>query len=307
MSSNESPAAARASGFAYAIVAYLAWGISPLYWKQLAHVPPVFLLCQRVIWSFFLVAVLLTVRRRWSELREVLRNRRALMALLLTTALISVNWGLYIWAINSGRVMQSSLGYYINPLANVLLGRLFLGERLRPLQLAAVGLALLGVLNLALGMGQVPWLALALAGTFSLYGLVRKMAPVESLTGLAVETGLATPVALGVLVLGAWEQPALGATPRDTLFFMGTSLVTALPLLWFALGARRLRYSTVGIIQYLSPTCQLALAVLVYGEAFTSRHAVTFSFIWMAVLLYTWDGLWGRARALPSTPAREAA
>jgi chloramphenicol-sensitive protein RarD len=112
-------------------------------------------------------------------------------------------------------------------------------------------------------------------------------------------------VALGVLLLGAWEQPVLGATPRDTLFFMGSSLVTALPLLWFALGARRLRYSTVGIIQYLSPTCQLALAVLVYGEAFTPRHAVTFSLIWMAVVLYTWDGLWGRARVLPSTPARQ--
>jgi chloramphenicol-sensitive protein RarD len=307
MSSSDSPAATRASGFAYAFAAYLAWGAFPAYWKQLSHVPGVQLVAHRVVWSFLFVTVLLTVLRRWSELLGVLRNRRALAALLLTTGLISINWGLFIGAVNTGRVMEASLGYYINPLVNVLLGRLFLGERLRPLQLAAVGLALLGVLNLTLGVGQVPWMALALAGSFSLYGLVRKLAPVESLTGLAVETGLAAPEGLAVLFLGGWESPVMGATPRDTLFLIGSGVATALPLLWFALGARRLRYSTLGIIQYLAPTCQLALAVLVYGEAFTPRHAVTFSLIWTAVLLYTCDGLWGRARALPTTPARQGA
>ncbi|HYO53934.1 EamA family transporter RarD [Archangium sp.] len=295
MSSDSPPAAARASGFAYAFAAYLAWGGFPLYWKQLAHVPPVVVVSHRVVWSFLFVAGLLTLWRRWSEFLGVLRNRKALAALLLTTLLISINWGLYIWAVNTGRVMEGSLGYYINPLVNVLLGRLFLGERLRWLQVGAVGLATLGVLNLVVGLGQVPWVALALAGSFSLYGLVRKLAPVESLTGLAVETGLAAPMALGVLLFGGWEQPVLGSTPRDTLLLMGSGVATALPLLWFALGARRLRYSTLGIIQYVAPTLQLALAVLVYGEAFTSRHAVTFACIWMAVLLYTLDGLWARA------------
>jgi chloramphenicol-sensitive protein RarD len=300
--SSDSSSAARSAGFAYALAAYVAWGGSPLYWKQLAHVPPVALVCHRVVWSFVLVAGLLTLRRRWSETLGVLRQRRALAALLLTTTLISFNWGLYIWAVNSGRMVQGSLGYYINPLANVLLARLFLGERLRWLQVGAVGLAALAVLNLAVGMGQVPWVSLALAGSFSLYGLVRKLAPVESLTGLAVETALATPVALGVLLLGGWEQPVWGTTSRDTLLLMFTGVATALPLLWFAQAARRLRYSTLGIIQYVSPTLQLALAVLVYGEAFTSRHAVTFACLWMAVALYAFDGLWA-ARVPAPTPA----
>ncbi len=294
--SRETPAAERASGFMYAFAAYLAWGAFPLYWKQLAGVPPVVLVCHRVVWSFLFVALLLTATRRWPELLRVVRSPRTVGALLLTTLLISTNWLLFIWAINTGHVMQGSLGYYINPLANVLLGRVVLGERLRWPQVAAVALATVGVLNLAVGLGTVPWLALTLAVTFSLYGLVRKLAPVESLTGLAVETGLAAPLALGYLGVAVWGQgqPVLGTTPHDTLFLLGSGVATALPLLWFALGARRLRYSTLGIIQYVAPTCQLALAVLVYGEAFTPRHAITFAFIWTAVLLYTVDGVWTR-------------
>ncbi len=294
--SSGTPAAERASGFMYAFAAYLAWGAFPLYWKQLAGVPPLVLVCHRVVWSFLFVALLLTATRRWPELLRVVRSPRTVGALLLTTLLISTNWLLFIWAINTGHVMQGSLGYYINPLANVLLGRVVLGERLRWPQVAAVALATVGVLNLAVGLGTVPWLALTLAGTFSLYGLVRKLAPVESLTGLAVETGLAAPLALGYLGVAVWGQgqPVLGANTHDTLFLVGSGVATALPLLWFALGARRLRYSTLGIIQYVAPTCQLALAVLVYGEAFTPRHAITFAFIWTAVLLYTVDGVWTR-------------
>ena len=294
--SSGTPAAERASGFMYAFAAYLAWGAFPLYWKQLAGVPPLVLVCHRVVWSFLFVAALLTATRRWPELRRVLRSPRTVGALMLTTLLISTNWLLFIWAINTGHVMQGSLGYYINPLANVLLGRVVLGERLRWPQVGAVALATLGVLNLVVGLGTVPWLALTLAVTFSLYGLVRKMAPVESLTGLAVETGLAAPLALGYLGVAVWGQgqPVLGTTAHDTLFLLGSGVATALPLLWFALGARRLRYSTLGIIQYVAPTCQLALAVLVYGEAFTPRHAITFAFIWTAVLLYTVDGVWGQ-------------
>ncbi|WNG36983.1 EamA family transporter RarD [Archangium violaceum] len=303
MSSN-SPAAERLSGFAYAFGAYVSWGCFPLYWKQLSHVPPVALVAHRVVWSFLFVAGLLTLRRRWSEILGVLRNGRALAALLLTTTLISLNWGLYIWAVNSGRMMEASLGYYINPLVNIVLARLILSERLRWLQVGAVALATLGVLNLAMGLGQVPWVALGLAGSFSLYGLMRKLAPVESLTGLAVETGLATPVGLGLLLLGGWEQPVLGSTPRETLLLLGCGVATALPLLWFALAARRLRYSTLGIIQYLSPTLQLALAVLVYGETFTSRHAMTFACLWTAVALYAFDGIRG-ARVPTPAPARQ--
>ena len=301
--SSESPASVRASGFAYALAAYLAWGLFPAYWKQLAGVAPLDVISHRVLWSFVFVSALLTVSRRWPEVARAVRARRTMMALLLSTVLISSNWFLFIWAVNTGHVTQASLGYYINPLANVLLARLVLGERLRGLQWAAVALAAFGVMYLAVSRGEVPWVSLALAATFSLYGLVRKVAPVEPLTGLAVETGLAAPVAAELLALGPAAQAGhwLGASTHEAVLLLCSGAVTALPLLWFALGARRLRYSTLGIIQYVAPTCQLALAVLVYGEDFTARHAITFACIWGAVLLYAADAL--RQRRLRPVPA----
>lgn len=299
--SSESTAATRMSGFAYAFGAYLAWGVVPIYWKLLIRVPPLELIAHRVVWSFLFVVGLITASRRWPEVKRVLSHRKALGALLLSTALISCNWLLFIWAVNTGHMMEASLGYYINPLLNVVLARLVLGEQLRPLQRVAVLLAALGVLYLTVGLGVLPWVALSLALTFGVYGLVRKMAPVEPLTGLAVETGLALPLALLFLLLGpvASEGRFLVDSTRDSLLLMGTGVVTALPLLWFAQGARRLRYSTLGIIQYLAPTCQLALAVLAYDEPFTSKHAVTFSLIWTAVLLYAADS-WRGSRPRPA-------
>jgi chloramphenicol-sensitive protein RarD len=299
--SAESPAAPRAAGFAYALAAYLAWGVFPVYWKLLARVRPFDIIAHRVLWSFVFVAGLLTLGRRWPEFLRVLKDPRARRALLASTALISSNWFTFIWAVNTGRVSEASLGYYLNPLVNVVLARFFLGERLRPVQLLAVALACAGVLFLALGQGGLPWVSLLLALTFSTYGLVRKLAPVEPLTGLAVETGLATPAALLFLVLGPLAEGRLWPqSPRDTLLLLGSGVATALPLLWFAQAARRLRYTTLGIVQYLAPTCQLALAVAVYGEPFTSRHAVTFALIWAAVLLYALDGVW--KRPLPVAP-----
>lgn len=302
---SEPPAPSSRSGLSYALATYLTWGSVPLYWKQLSHVPSTWLVSHRVLWSLLFVAVLLTASRRWAELLRAVRSPRTLGLLLLTTALVSTNWLLYIWAVNSGHMTQGSLGYYINPLVNVVLARLALGERLRPLQLAAVLLAAGGVLYFALGLGQVPWVSLVLASTFSLYGLLRKLAPVESLTGLAVETALAAPLAFAFLASSTWAhgQPLLGSTPKDAVLLLGSGAVTAIPLLWFAQAARRLRYTTLGIVQYLSPSLQLALAVLVYGEPFTSRHGLTFACIWSAVILYTMDSLW--RRPLPA-PARQA-
>ncbi|XXF78483.1 EamA family transporter RarD [Myxococcaceae bacterium GXIMD 01537] len=310
--SAESPAATRASGVAYAFAAYLSWGFFPAYWKQLTGVPPLLIIAHRVLWSFVFVAGLLTVSRRWSEVWSAVRERRSLLALLASTALISSNWFTFIWAVNSGHVTQASLGYYINPLANVLLARVFLGERLRGLQWLAVGLAAVGVGYLAVSMGEVPWVSLLLAATFSAYGLVRKLVRVEALTGLAVETGLAAPVALLFLVLGPLAHGAavMGGSARETALLLGSGVATALPLLWFALGARRLRYTTMGIIQYVAPTCQLALAVLAYGEPFTTRHAISFAFIWGAVLLYALDGVrevWRRPAVLSPSPAGRGA
>ena len=303
--SSESPAATRASGFAYALAAYLAWGLFPIYWKQLTGVPPLQLIAHRVVWSFVLMLGLLTVFKRWPEVRRALSQRRTLAALLLSTALISSNWFLFIWAVNTGHVLEASLGYYINPLLNVVLARIVLGERLRPLQLVAVGLAAVGVVYLTVGMGVLPWVSLVLALTFGVYGLVRKVAPVEPLTGLAVETGFATPVAVLYLLAVPLSHggPVLAGTMRESLLLMGSGVVTALPLLWFALGAKRLRYSTLGIIQYLAPTCQLGLAVLVYGEPFTSRHAVTFVLIWTAVLMYAADTVRGSRTSPAPVPA----
>ncbi len=290
--SSESPAALRASGFAYALAAYATWGFFPVYWKQLTRIPPMELLAHRVVWSFLFMLGLLTLFRRWPEVRRVLSQRRTVGVLLLSTALISANWFLFIWAVNTGHVLEASLGYYINPLLNVVLARVVLGERLRPLQAVAVGLAALGVLYLTVGLGTLPWVSLVLALTFGFYGLVRKVAPVEALTGLAVETGFAAPVAVAfLLVVPVAQGRLMPDTLRESLFLTFSGAATALPLLWFALAARRLRYSTMGIIQYLAPTCQLALAVLAYGEPFTSRHAVTFALIWTAVLLYATDTL----------------
>ncbi|MDY7226244.1 EamA family transporter RarD [Hyalangium rubrum] len=301
MPSEPSPAP-RASGFAYAIAAYLSWGLFPIYWKQLAQVPPLVVIAHRVVWSFLFVAGLLTFARRWPEVKRALSQRKTLVALLVSTALISSNWFLFIWAVNTGHVLEASLGYYINPLLNVVLARVVLGERLRPLQLVAVGLAALGVLYLTVGLGVLPWVSLLLALTFGFYGLVRKMAPVEPLTGLAVETGFAAPVGVLFLLLVPMAQQGqlFAGTVRESLLLVGSGVATALPLLWFALGAKRLRYSTLGFIQYLAPTGQLALAVLVYGESFTSRHAVTFALIWTAVLLYAADSV--RGSRLGGTP-----
>ncbi len=303
--SSESPAATRASGFAYALAAYLAWGLFPIYWKQLSRVPARELIAHRVVWSFVFVLGLITAFKRWPEVRRALSQRRTLAALLLSTALISSNWFLFIWAVNTGHVLEASLGYYINPLLNVVLARLVLGEQLRPLQWVAVGLAAVGVLYLTVGMGVLPWVSLVLALTFGFYGLVRKLAPVEPLAGLAVETGIAAPVAVVYLLAVplAQEGRLLAGTPRESLLLLCSGLATALPLLWFAMGAKRLRYSTLGIIQYLAPTCQLALAVLAYGEPFTSRHAVTFLLIWTAVLMYAADSVRGGRTSQAPVPA----
>lgn len=287
------------AGVAYALGAYLTWGLFPAYWKQLAGVPSLHVVSHRVIWSFAVVAILLSQSRRWPEFRLALADRRTFWPMLLSTALISCNWLLFIWAVNSGHVTQGSLGYYINPLLNVLLARVFLGERLSRVRLAAIAVAGAGVLNLTIALGEFPWVALTLASTFALYGLVKKVAPVEPLTGLAVETFLAMPVAIGWLAWSAHASslPVFAGTTRETLFLLGAGLATALPLLWFAVGAKRLPYATMGIIQYVAPTCQLGLAVLVYGEPFTRQHAITFVLIWAAVILYAADGFRSAARA----------
>lgn len=278
-------------GASYALLAYGLWGFSPIYFKAISHVAALDVLGHRVVWSALLLALLLGLRRRLGEFVTVFRDFSRLRWLLVSAVLISANWGVYIFAVQSGRILEASLGYYINPLVSVLLGMVFLQETMRPWQWVAVSLAAAGTLNMAISLGVVPWLSLFLAFSFGFYGLVRKAAPVPPMIGLFVETLLVMPAAL--LFLFWLDAQGTGSFARIDLYtdlmLVAASLVTALPLLWFTNAAKRLRLSTVGMFQYIAPTTQFLLAVFVYGEIFTTAHAITFGLIWLALALYTFD------------------
>ncbi len=290
-------------GILYAVGAYGSWGLLPVYWKALAHVPVLEVLANRIVWSALFAALLLTVTRGWRDVRVALTNRRTLVTLLSTSLLIGVNWGLFIWAVEHGNVLASSLGYFLNPLVNVALGVAFLQERLRPLQWASVAVAAAAVAHLALAEGQLPWLSLALAGSFGLYGLLRKVAPMAPLTSLFVETAVLAPAAAAlVAVFAARGESALGSGDvRTTLLLAGAGIVTGTPLLWFASAARRLRLATLGLLQYLAPTGHFLLAVFAFGEPFDRPQALAFGAIWSALALYSVDAV-RAARSVPSGP-----
>nr|HMR10537.1 EamA family transporter RarD [Polyangiaceae bacterium] len=242
-------------------------------------------------------AGVLAVQGRLREVFRTLIERALLKTLLLSTALIATNWGLFIWAVSENRVTEASLGYYINPLLNVVLARIFLGERLKGLQLAAVGLAGCAVVYLTIAQGTLPWVSLVLAATFSLYGLVRKRAPIGPLVGLTVESGLAAPIAIVYLLLLDPPLANMVTAPAATRALLaGAGVITALPLLAFAAAAHRLRYTTLGMVQYLAPSLQLACAVLLYGEPFRREQVITFALIWVAVALYIAEAARTRTR-----------
>ena len=283
----------RRHGFAFGLAAYSAWGLFPIYLKATARAPVLEVLCHRVVWALMLLLALGWHQDRLADLRAVLRRSRTLAALAASTVLIAVNWLVYIFAVVHGRMLEGSLGYYMNPLVNVLLGVLILHERLQPLERVAVALAAAGMLWLALHVGQPPWISLTLAVSFGLYGLVRKIAPVGALTGLTVETLLLAPFALGVLAwrLAAGSATFLSGDTRLDVLLVLAGPATAFPLLCFAAAARRLPLSTLGFLQYLSPTLQLLLAVLVYGEPFRRAQAGAFVFIWAAIALFAYHHL----------------
>lgn len=275
-------------GVGYAVGAFALWGILPLYWKVLAQVPAAQILAHRILWSFIFVAVLLTVWGRWSVLKETVMRRENRRAVILGSLFISGNWFLYIWAVNSGHVVEASMGYYINPLFSVALGVAVLRERLNFWQWISMGLAFTGVLYATVQLGKFPWVALTLAVTFALYGLVKKKADLEALVGLGLETAVVLPFALGYLVF--CHQKHMGAFGEIwwvTLLLMGAGVVTATPLLWFAEAAKRVPLSTVGIAQYISPSLTLLFGVLVFGESFTPAHSVSFGLIWAALILFS--------------------
>ncbi len=278
-------------GVAYGLAAYLFWGFVPIYFKSVAHVSPTEVLAHRIFWSLLLLLLILAASRRLGRLGQTLHNRRAVVGLTGSALLVAANWYVFIWAVDHARVLQASLGYFINPLVNVLLGFLFLQERLRPAQRFSVLLAATGVVILTARVGQVPWISLMLAFSFGFYGLIRKTVPAQAGVGLAVETLLLTPLALVYLLhLENAGRLAFGhSDPTTSLLLMASGVVTALPLLWFANAARRLRYATVGFLQYLAPSLQFLLAVAVYGETFTRKHLMAFACIWTALAVYSFD------------------
>lgn len=306
MKPQSEPASAPISGGAlYAILAYSSWGLLPIYWKFFGQVPAVEVLCHRVVWSALFLIGLLALQRRGVEFKQLQQTPRKLVFLLITALLLTFNWGLYIYGVNTDRVVETSLGYFINPLMNVLLGFVVLKERLHWGQQFAVVLATLGVINFAWQLGTVPWIALGLALSFALYGLVRKVVPVSPLVGLAAETLLVTPLALAFISYGAVTQTGnFGTGLTLTLLFIGAGIVTSLPLLWFNNAAKRLRLSTLGFFQYIAPSVQLLLGVFLYREPFTRTHAITFGLIWLALFIYSTTSIMRHSAAEPGKPTK---
>jgi chloramphenicol-sensitive protein RarD len=292
-------AARRALGGALAAgTAYVLWGLFPLFWKQLKSVDATELIAHRVVWSLFFVLALTFLMKDWDPLLRALRSWRLIGLHLLSGGLLTINWLVYVWAVNHGRVIESSLGYFLVPLINVLMGRLVLREHLRPFQWLAIGIASVGVLMQAFGVGGLPWVAITLAISFGMYGLLRKRSPLGSLAGLSLETALYAPFAASFLLYrAAHGAGALGHSPiHIEMLVLSAGVVTAIPLLLFAHGARTLRLSTLGLLQYICPSIAFALGALVYGEPFDPARLLSFVLIWSALVLYTVDNLRAQAR-----------
>jgi chloramphenicol-sensitive protein RarD len=285
-------------GLAYGVLAFSMWGVLPLYWRLLHAVPPFTVLAHRVVWTAVATTLVLAVRGSLGELRALASTRRTALTGLATTVLIASNWYVFIWGIGQGRTIECSLGYFVSPLVSVLLGTVFLGERVN----AAQGLALLsasvGVAALMRAYGAFPWLGLALAGTFGVYGLLRKMVRFTSLPGLAFESLALTPLALFVLP----QIPSEARTLAHAALLVGAGVVTALPLLWFNEAARRLPLTVVGLLQYLSPTGQFLVGALVFHEPFSREKLVAFAFVWVGLAVFTGDALrqWHASRRAPA-------
>jgi len=289
----------RRTGLVLGIAAYLLWGFMPLYFKAIASVSATEIVAHRIVWSLLFLLALATLWRRWPKIRAAAGTGRVLLTLVLTALLIATNWLVFIYAVVSGHVLEGSLGYYLNPLFNVLLGVVLLGEKLTRAQVAATLLAGAGVAVLAAGAGSGLWISLTLAVSFGLYGFLRKVAPVDSLEGLSIETALLAPVAAGWLLWLQAAGPASfahGGLVTDVLLVLGGA-ITAIPLLLFTAAAKRLPYSMLGFLQYIAPSLQFLLAVLAFGEAFTTAHMICFGAIWTALAIFSIDGWRSAVRA----------
>ncbi|MBJ2138058.1 EamA family transporter RarD [Paraglaciecola chathamensis] len=280
------------SGVLFAIAAYTMWGIAPMYFKLIGQAPAMEILMHRIIWSVLVLVLLVAVTGKINKVKQAILNPKVMQILLISGLLLAANWFIFIWAINNNHLLDASLGYYINPLLNVFLGRLFLGERLRRMQKVAVGLALSGVAYFIVSYGQLPWVALALAGTFGIYGLLRKQVAVDSLPGLLIESVFLLPPAIvyWIWFAGEYSNMLTNDLPLNiTLICAG--IVTTAPLLCFTAAAKRIMFSTLGFFQYIGPSLMFVLAAAVYGEPLDNSKLVMFAFVWLALGLFSYDSL----------------
>lgn len=280
-------------GFALAAISYFLWGVLPLYWKLLNIVPAIQILCHRIIWSLVFLVIINLFRHRKNRQWSTIFDRRTMLTFLASALLLSANWFTYIWAVNNGRTIEGSFGYFINPLFMVILGVLFLKERPDKLSWIAIGLAAIGIIYTVIVYGAIPWIALVLVISFGFYGLLRKTAPLESLAGLTLETAILFLPALAVLIYfersgkGVW-----GHLPfEQNLLLSLAGIATSLPLLFFAYGARRIQLTTVGILQYIAPTFQFFIGLIIFREEFSQQRMIGFSFVWLALIIYTFNNI----------------
>jgi chloramphenicol-sensitive protein RarD len=289
-------------GVWYAVCAYVCWGLFPIFWKQLDRVPALQLIGHRILWSFVMLAAIIGATRQWQAFRLTSFKTPVIRIYAVAAALVTVNWFTFVWAVNSGYVVETSLGYFINPLVSVLIGVLFLHERLRLVQWIAIGLAAAGVLYLTILYGSLPWIALVLALSFGSYGLVKKKGLLGSVHGLALETAILTPVAIGYLIYVAFRGHGalLHGGLRSDLLLLGTGAVTTIPLLFFASAVQRIPLSLLGVLQYIAPTMQFLLGVLLYREPFTAAQFVGFAMVWAALVVLGVEGFLVHRRGLVS-------
>jgi len=290
-------------GALYALSAYTMWGFFPVYFKWISVVPPLQILAHRFIWSFIFLIILIVVLKRFGQFKASI-NRRILVSYFLAGVMLAVNWGTYVYAVNSGHVIESSLGYFINPMVSVLLGVIFLKEKLRLWQWIPVGLAAAGVIYLTAIFGSIPWISLALAFSFGLYGLIKKLSSLDSLPGLTLETGLIFIPAM--LFLVAQEASGVGSFGHTDwgigVLLALTGVVTAIPLLLFSDGAKRINLTTIGILQYITPTLQFLLGALLFKEPFDEKRLLGFALIWIALIIFTTEMvIWSRSKTMETT------
>lgn len=278
-------------GLLYAISAYVLWGVLPIYWKFVDSVSPVEILCNRIVWAFIFTILIIMVTKQWKELKLIVKDKKQMFYIFIASILIAINWGLYIWAVNSNRIVDASLGYYINPLLAVLLGVVIYKEKLSTYTGAALFIALIGVVIKTVQYGKIPWVSLGLAVSFGLYGAIKKSVKASSIVGLTLETAMVTPIAAAYMTFR--HISGVGAFKTEgTLviaLLIGAGVVTAIPLLLFASSTRRLPLSLIGFTQYFSPTISLIIGVFMYKEGFNAADMIAFGFIWVALILYTFS------------------